>query len=188
MAGRELASGNEVLESNRKLQQAQGVGDVSAGLADYTRKASDRPVTTPAVAGAQLLELRLELARRLNRVDAPCSVRQRQDGLGVLVGDVVADVDRDLVPPGALRGEPCLGVGQDFVPRAVRTDHDRVDGTVRLDETLQRGRYLGQRSPGTRGAEIELFDACPVGHRATPDSRVVEEFCNACHVTRIYRT
>ena len=68
------------------------------------------------VAGAQSLEMRLELARLLNRVGAPCSARQRQDRLGFLVGDVVADVDRDL----ALRGEPCLGVGQDFVARAVR--------------------------------------------------------------------
>ena len=183
VAGRELASGNEMLDSNRELQQAQGVGDVSAGLAERARKASDRTVTTPAVADAQSLEVRLELARLLNRVGAPCSARQRQDRLGFLVGDVVADVDRDLPPPGALRGESCLDVGQNLVARAVWTNHDRIDRTVRLDETLQRDRYLGQGPPRARGAEIELFDACPVGHRATPVSRVVEEFRHSCHVT-----
>ena len=133
VAGRELASDNEMLDSHRKLQQTQRVGDVSTGLAERVRKASDCPVTPPAVAGAQSLEVRLELARLLNRIRAPCCARQRQDRLGFLVGDVVANVDRDLAPPGALRGEPCLGVGQDFVARAVRTDHDRIDRPVRLE-------------------------------------------------------
>ena len=68
MAGRELASGNEMLDSHRKLQQAQGVGDVSTGLAERARKASDCTVTTPTVAGAQSIEVCLDLARLLNRI------------------------------------------------------------------------------------------------------------------------
>ena len=68
MAGRELTSGNEMLDSNRKLQQTQGVGDVSAGRAERAGEASNRTVATVAIARAQALKLRLEATRLLNRV------------------------------------------------------------------------------------------------------------------------
>ena len=121
---------------------------MGTGLAEYARKPSDGAVASARIPGAQSPKVHIKAPGLLNRIGAPCPALEHQDCACILVGDVVADVDRDLSIPGALRGEPCFRIGENLVAPTARTDHNRIEGAVRVDDSLQRGRNVRQRASG----------------------------------------
>ena len=67
VAGRELASGNKMLDSNRKLQQTQSMGNVGPGLPERACKDGDCAVAPTPVTGAKSLK-NVDRIVMLNRV------------------------------------------------------------------------------------------------------------------------
>ena len=160
-------SGRDVLQDPlRKLQQAKRVGDVAPRAPALARKPGDCTVA-PQTGGPPPRKLRFELSGLLDGIGALAAARKAQDLACFRIVNLVPQLDWNLEPAPALRGKPCLGVGQDLEPTRSSAYDDRIDRPVRFDEPRERRRNLWQRTGWPKRTEMELLDAGPVRHSFT---------------------